>query len=495
MSSLPSGQSSNPIQYQHYRELPAGFYEEALPAASPAPTLIALNKAFLEAEGIASDWFQSEAGLAAFAGNADYDNPPIAMAYAAHQFGHWVPLLGDGRAHMLGQMRNANGDAIDVQLKGSGRTRFSRGGDGLATLGSMLREYIVSEAMHGLGIPTTRSLAVIGTGGKVMREEVLPGAIVVRTALSHIRIGGFQYAITSQGEDGVKALADFVITHYYPALASHPDKYAELLHAVIEGQATLIAQWMLVGFIHGVMNTDNMSIVGETIDYGPCAFMDEFHPNKVFSSIDQHGRYAWDQQPNIALWNLTQLASCLLPLLHDDEEEAAAIARSQLDTFAPAFRAAFNAGMAKKLGLDAKVSNDEITTLAETTFGVLAESSIDFTVFFDLLTRVAAGESQADLIALFDDPAKGEAWLAQWSKHKSDNPDVLKAMRMANPAVIARNHRVEEAIEAATKREDFAPFRRLCAALVNPYEVAAEDVELQTPPAPGERVTQTFCGT
>ena len=494
MSSLPTGQSSNPIKHQNYRELPSAFFEDALPATSPAPTLIELNMALLKAEGIAPDWFESEAGLAAFAGTAEYDNSPIAMAYAAHQFGHWVPLLGDGRAHMLGQMLNANGDAIDVQLKGSGRTRFSRGGDGLATLGSVLREYMISEAMAGLGIPSTRSLAVIGTGGKVMREDVLPGAILVRTAQSHIRVGSFQYAAT-QGEEAVKALADFMIAHHFAELERSENKYAELLRVAIERQATLIAQWMLVGFIHGVMNTDNTSVVGETIDYGPCAFMDEFHPNKVFSSIDRNGRYAWDQQPNIAVWNLTQLASCLLPLLHADEATAGDIARSQLDTFAPAFRAAFNAGMAKKLGLDAKVGNDEITALAETTFGVMAESSIDFTVFFDVLTRVAAGESQADLIALFDDPAKAETWLAQWSKHKSDNPNVLKAMRLANPALIARNHRVEEAIEAATKHDDFAPFRRLCAALVNPYEVAAEDAELQAPPAPSERVTQTFCGT
>ncbi len=485
----------NPIRTQYYRELPAAFYEEALPMAAPAPALIALNTPYLEAEGIAPDWFESEAGLAAFSGNAEYSNKPIAMAYSGQQFGHWVPLLGDGRAHLLGQMHNASGDAIDVQLKGSGPTRFSRGGDGRATLGAMLREYIISEAMQGLGIPTTRSLAVIGTGEQVMRDEILPGAIVVRTAKSHIRVGSFQYAISSQGEAGVKALADFVIAHHYPALASQANPYAALLGAVIDGQAPLIAQWMLVGFIHGVMNTDNMSVVGETIDYGPCAFMDEFQPDKVFSSIDRNGRYAWDQQPNIALWNLTQLASCLLPLLHADEAEAEAIARSQLDRFAPTFRAAFNAGMASKLGLEASSSDNETTAFAESTLGALTQSRIDFTVFFDALTRVAAGASQAELIELFADPAQGESWLAQWSKVRSTNPDVIKGMRTANPAVIARNHRVEEAIEAAVKQNDFVPFRRLCAALVNPYELAPENAELQIPPTVTERVTQTFCGT
>ncbi len=485
----------NPIRYQHYRELPDAFYEETQPMAVPAPKLIALNKRLLEAEGIAADWFESEAGLALLSGNADYENTPIAMAYSGHQFGHWVPLLGDGRAHMLGQMHNADGEPIDVQLKGSGRTQFSRGGDGKATLGSMLREYIVSEAMHGLDIPSTRSLAVISTGEKIMREGVQPGGIVARTARSHIRVGSFQYAAASQGEEGVKALADFVIAHYFPALAESPDKYADLLRTVAEAQASLIAQWMLVGFIHGVMNTDNMSVVGETIDYGPCAFMDEFHPNKVFSSIDRHGRYAWGQQPNIAVWNLTQLASMLLPLMDADAEKAEAIARQQLDAFAPAFHAAFNTGMAKKLGLDTDVSEGDIVSLSETTLGALTESSIDYTLFFDRLTRVAAGADAAPLLAMFNNPAKAEAWFKQWSDIKSDDTEVIKTMRHSNPAIIARNHRVEEAIAAAEQQDDFAPFQRLCAALLNPYEIAPEDADLQSPPTPQERVTQTFCGT
>lgn len=492
MSSTPA---ANPIRYQHYRDLPAGFFEASTPAAAPAPTLIELNRSLLEAEGLPSLWFESEAGLAMLSGNGDYAAEPIAMAYAGHQFGHWVPLLGDGRAHMLGQMHNASGESIDVQLKGSGRTRFSRGGDGRATLGSVLREYIISEAMQGLGIPTTRSLAVIATGETIMRETALPGAILARTARSHIRVGSFQYAAASLGEEGVKGLADFMIVRHFADLAEAEDRYAALLHRVIERQAALIAQWMLVGFIHGVMNTDNMSIVGESIDFGPCAFMDEFHPKKVFSSIDQFGRYAWDQQPNITLWNLVQFASSLLPLLHSDASEAETVARTQLDGFAPAFRAAFNAGMSRKLGLADTLDEAAVGDFAESTLGALAENGIDFTVFFDQLTEVAAGASTASLTAQFEDAGKADVWLAQWSALRSGHPQAQSLMRAANPVVIARNHRVEEAIEAATSRNDFSLFRRLCRALANPWQVADGDEDLRLPPTRQERVTQTFCGT
>ncbi len=466
-----------------------------MPVASPSPKMIELNTNLLAVLGIAPQWFDSDAGLATLSGNGDYAQPPIAMAYAAHQFGHWVPLLGDGRAHMLGQIADTTVGSIDVQLKGSGRTRFSRNGDGLATLGSVLREYIVSEAMAGLGIPSTRALAVIGTGKKVMREEVFPGALLVRTARSHIRVGSFQFAATSQGEDGVKALAEFVIAHYFPELTDRQEKYLELLEVVIDRQASLVAQWMLVGFIHGVMNTDNMSIVGETIDYGPCAFMDEFHPEKVFSSIDRNGRYAWGQQPSIALWNLAQFAGTLMPFIHPDANEAETLVKSRLDNFAPQFRHAFNTGMRRKLCIDDSVSSEEISNLSETTLGAMTESQIDFTVFFDLLTRTAAGESSASLLQLFKDDGKGEAWLALWQSLRSDNPDIIKGMREANPAIIARNHRVEEAIEAAVKHRDFSPFHRLCKALADPYNVDPADTKLQTPPSQTERVTQTFCGT
>lgn len=495
MSGDAAVQVPNPIDRLDYLELPDDFYQVSQPAAFPAASLIELNQGLLAQAGVASDWFESDAGLATLAGNGSYAQPPIAMAYAGHQFGHWVPLLGDGRAHMLGQLSAADGGFLDVQLKGSGRTPYSRGGDGRATLGSVLREYIISEAMQGLGIPTTRSLAVISTGTQVLREQALPGAVLVRTARSHIRVGSFQYAAAVGGEQAVRALADFMIARHFPTLQDREDCYAAFLRAVITRQAEMIAQWMLVGFIHGVMNTDNMSIVGETIDYGPCAFMDEFHPQKVFSSIDQYGRYAWNQQPNVGVWNLTQLAGSLLPLLHVEAEQAQAIARAQLDHFAPAFQAAFNTGMSAKLGLKDSVTEEQAVGFAATTLGVLAESGIDFTLFFDAVTRTAAGESSASLTELFSDPGKASAWIQQWSAMKTNDPQQLSAMRRANPMLIARNHRVEEAIEAATRQADFSLFRRLCAALANPYVIDPADQDLQAAPAAAQRVTQTFCGT
>lgn len=480
------------IATQHYRELPERMFELSNPSPSPAPKMVQLNRSLLTELGADSDWFQSDAGLATLSGNQLIDGvPAVALAYGGHQFGQWVPLLGDGRAHMLGQI--VSGDTtVDVQLKGSGRTRFSRQGDGRATLGSVLREYIVSEAMAALGIPTTRSLAIIATGEPVMRERAYPGAILVRTAASHIRVGSFEYA-SSQGVDDIRALADFVIDKHYPASLQHENPYLALINAVIERQATLIARWMLVGFIHGVMNTDNTSVTGETIDYGPCAFMDEFHPRKVFSSIDRFGRYAWDQQPSIAHWNLSRLAQTLVPLLHDSPQIAAELANDALDGFEARFHGAFNSGVCNKLGL---VANAEANTdFIQETFRVLTESAIDFTVFFDHLTQVAAG-ARDDLVAdLFEQVDVGTGWLDRWRTHRTIGSVDWTTMRHANPAVIARNHRIEQVIEAAQTRQDYAPFRRLCTALQTPYELASGDRDLQTPPEPQERVTQTFCGT
>jgi uncharacterized protein YdiU (UPF0061 family) len=394
---------------------------------------------------------------------------------------------------MLGQMVAADGSVIDVQLKGSGRTEFSRGGDGRATLGAVLREYVVSEAMAGLGIPTTRSIAIIGTGEDVFRERMLPGAILARSATSHVRVGTFQYASSTLDVDGVQALADFVIARHFPELDQLDDKYLELLNAVVERQASLIAQWMLVGFIHGVMNTDNMSIIGETIDYGPCAFMDAFHPNKVFSSIDRFGRYAWDQQPSIAHWNLTRFGETVLPLLHKTPASAAELAGELIGEFVPLFRNAFHEGMRYKLGVS--TNTDMVAKFTETTLAAMAESGMDFTVFFDRLTQVAAGETDSIVLELFSNQRKGVSWLEQWAALRSESPDALASMRRANPAVIARNHRVEQAIDAAVEREDFDPFRRLCRVLANPFEINPVNQELQLPPRPEERVTQTFCGT
>ena len=305
MNTNSSALAGNPIRFQYYRELPADMFAESRPAPTSAPTMLAINQGLLDQLGIDSTWFSSEAGLSILSGNSiDETNHPIAMAYSGHQFGHWSPVLGDGRAHMLGQVKTARDEYLDLQLKGSGRTKFSRGGDGLATLGSVIREYLLSEAMAGLGIPTTRSIAMLATGDRIAREQLNPGAILLRSAESHLRVGSFHDAYANLGKSGVKALADFTIARHYPELAEAPEKYLELLSAIGERQASLIAEWMLVGFIHGVMNTDNMSIVGDTIDFGPCAFMDEYNPDKVFSSIDEQGRYAWDQQPMIGCWNL-----------------------------------------------------------------------------------------------------------------------------------------------------------------------------------------------
>ena len=483
----------NPMSLNSYLALPEHMFSHDAPVATRNPQLLILNNELLSEYEIADTWFRTTEGLGILSGNAvNSDNPPIAMAYAGHQFGHRAPMLGDGRAHMLGQMHTAHGN-VDIQLKGSGPTSFSRGGDGRATLASVLREYIVSEAMAGLGIPTTRSLAVITTGDTVYRERPEPGGILARTARSHIRIGSFQYAADQPGNNAVGALADYMIEQHFPHVATAENRYAKLLLAIGELQAKLIAQWMLVGFIHGVMNTDNMSIVGETIDFGPCAFMDEFNAEKVFSSIDQHGRYAWARQPGIGLWNLTRLAETLLPLLSSDSDTAVKIAESQLTQFMPAFQTAFYDGLRKKLGLpDQSPDSNEF---ADKTLALLGEHAIDMTVFFDALTGVASGESEQTILELLADQSSGKEWLTQWQNMRADDASTTQAMRLANPAVIARNHRVEEVLLAATTRNDLKPFLRLTEALKNPFSCAPENGELQTPPLPQERVTATFCGT
>lgn len=494
MNSAVTVEKNNPIIYQDYRKLPAEMFIESSPIPSPDPTLIELNNKFLAQLGVNSDWFKSEQGISILVGNTiNTDNPPIAMAYSGHQFGQWVPLLGDGRAHMLGQIKIADDTKIDIQLKGSGMTQFSRGGDGRATLGSVLREYLISEAMAGLGIPTTRSLAVLTTGKDIPRGHAFPGAVLVRTAISHLRVGSFQYAYSRLGVDGVRSLADFIITQNFFELESSPSRYLELFSSVIERQASLIAQWMLVGFIHGVMNTDNTSIVGETIDYGPCAFMDEFNPGKVFSSIDHNGRYAWDQQAAIAYWNLAMLANTMLPLFDETPEQAVAKATEQLERFDSMFRDAFDEGMHKKLGLS--TISKEREQFISNTLENLTNDSIDFTVFFNRLTDVANGNTESQLLELFADQQKGNTWLQQWRNYREESTCSYKSMRHANPIVIARNHRVEQAIDAAIDNNDFKPFQRLSRVLANPYEVDSVDHELETPPQAKERVLQTFCGT
>ncbi len=485
---------ANPVSVQRYLQCPGALYSETSPSASPKPVLIELNRNLLNQYGVCVDWFYSDEGLNVLAGNQSSEHAKtLALAYGGHQFGQWVPLLGDGRAHMLGQLTDSKGRFIDVQLKGSGRTPYSRGGDGRATLGSVLREYIVSEAMAGLDIATTRSLAVIATGEPVRRETCLPGALLVRTALSHLRVGTFQYAASTLDIDEFKAFVDFAIAQCDIENTHEDSNYTVFLDTVIYRQVRLIANWMLTGFIHGVMNTDNMSIAGETIDYGPCAFMDEFNPQKVFSSIDRYGRYAWDQQPSIGLWNLTRFAHTLLPVLDDSPEKSTELVQQSLEKFGPAIQLAFHEGFSRKLGVVS--SMESLAPFIQLTFKALTEGHIDFTVFFDRLTDVADGEPDSYVVELFSDKAAGVTWVEQWRELRKAEQLNHTAMRRANPAVIARNHQVENAIRAAEDDNNFTPFRNLCAALATPYEVSDKHRELQVPPLPQERVTQTFCGT
>ena len=480
----------SPINQQHYLGLPEAMYSAIAPEAASNPKLQQLNSRLLAQLGVDTEWFKTSEALAVFSGNAEYQTQPLAMAYAGHQFGGYSPLLGDGRAHMLGQLQTGNGDWLDVQLKGSGATPYSRGGDGKATLSSTLREYLISEAMAGLGIPTTRSLAIIGTGDLVVRNQAQPGGIVVRSAQSHIRIGSFQYAAANLERDELQALADFVISHHFPELADVESPYAALVEAVATRQASLVPQWMLVGFIHGVMNTDNMSIVGETIDFGPCAFMDEFIPSKTFSSIDHQGRYAWNQQGSIAYWNLARFAETLLPLLDENSDKAVTLAENALKPFQHQFRDNFVNGLKQKLGVSR--DDEQAQQFVEQVFPALAKDHIDCPVFFNRLTELPAGENEAPLLALFSNEAAGKEWLSQWREFSDAN---ATTMRQANPMLIARNHQVEKALTDASERDDWTSFKRLAEALANPYQVADADLDLLVPPQPQERVRQTFCGT
>ena len=519
MNTNPSATIDNPICFQHYRDLPAEMFAESMPAPSAAPSLIELNTNLLDQLGIDSSWFGSQQALSVLSGNSINEaNHPIAMAYSGHQFGNWSAVLGDGRAHMLGQVKTAEGRYIDLQLKGSGRTQFSRGGDGRATLGSVIREYLLSEAMAGLGISTTRSIAMLTTGDSVAREQLNPGAILVRSAESHLRVGSFQFARSQsiqtqsiQAEsiqaqsiqedsaqppatiDGVKALADFTIVRHFPELEQSSSKYLDLLSAVGKRQASLIAEWMLVGFIHGVMNTDNVSITGETIDFGPCAFMDEYNPQKVFSSIDVQGRYAWDQQPTIGQWNLTRLAETLLPLFDDNEEKSVEMAQQRLAEFIPQFQQSFQAGLMRKFGFTE--GSDQTRQLTTEMLAAMEADGVDFTVFFNNLTRVAQGEPEPVVINLFSDAEVASSLIEQWQALRAKDSDSLLSMRQANPAVIARNHQVQFAIDAAVEDNDFLPFKRLCRVLANPYQIDPADHELMAPPKSEQRVTRTFCGT
>jgi serine/tyrosine/threonine adenylyltransferase len=482
-----------------YAALPAGFFARVAPTPVAAPRLIKLNRPLAVHLGLDPDLLSSPEGTEVLAGKRVPDGAdPIAMAYAGHQFGHFVPQLGDGRAILLGEVIDADGVRRDIQLKGSGPTPFSRRGDGRAALGPVLREYIVSEAMAAMGIPTTRSLAAVMTGESVMRETILPGAVLTRVASSHIRVGTFQYFAARGDTEGVRQLADHVISRHYPEAAQAERPYHALLQGVIARQADLIARWLLVGFIHGVMNTDNSSISGETIDYGPCAFMDDYNPATVFSSIDEQGRYAYANQPRIALWNLTRLAECLLPLFSSDQDKAISEAQALLADFAEKFDAAYQAGLRAKLGLF--TARDGDPALAQDLLGAMAQNQADFTLTFRRLGDAALdAAADGEVRSLFTDPGAYDEWAARWRQRLSEEPQDAtarrNAMRSVNPAFIPRNHRVEAVIQSAMTNDDFAPFEELLTVLSKPYEDQPAFAAYAEPPLPDQRVLQTFCGT
>ena len=483
-----------------YARLPDRFYSRQPPDPVPAPGPIRVNHRLAAELGIDPDWLASDAGTAVIAGNAvPAGAEPIATVYAGHQFGGYNPQLGDGRALLLGEVLAANGKRFDLQLKGSGPTPYSRGGDGRSPLGPVLREYILSEAMHRLGVPTTRALAAVTTGAPVIRDRVLPGAVLARVAQSHIRIGTFQFFAARRDTEALRLLADHVIERHYPGLRDSDNPVLALLETVIARQAQLVARWQLLGFIHGVMNTDNMLVSGETIDYGPCAFMDAFDPAQVYSSIDHGGRYAYRNQPGIAHWNLACLANALVPLLHDEQEQAIALAQGAIDTFPDTFLEANTAGTARKLGL-ADAGEDDVA-LVEDLWRLMAEHRLDFTLAFrrlsDLADENAAGAGS--VAELFEFPDAFKPWLERWLARAAGEPtspgERQAAMYRANPVFIPRNHLVEAAIAAATERGDFGLFHQLVEVLDNPHEYNPERRRFATPPRPEEIVRQTFCGT
>src|ERR1700727_2808027 len=479
-----------------YAALPANFFARVAPTPIASPRLIKLNRPLAIHLGLDPNRLDSPEGAEILAGKRVPDGAdPIAMAYAGHQFGHFVPQLGDGRAILLGEVIDADGVRRDIQLKGSGPTPFSRRGDGRAALGPVLREYIVSEAMAALGVPTTRALAAVTTGERVFRETTLPGAVLTRVAASHLRVGTFQYFAAQGDTEGIRSLADYAIARHYPEAAGKKRPYRALLDGVIARQAHLVAQWMLFGFIHGVMNTDNTSISGETIDYGPCAFMEAHEPDKVFSSIDHQGRYAYSNQPRAALWNLTRLAETLLPILELEEGgESAAIASANqaLAAFDLKFAAARVAGLRRKLGLFREREGD--AALAEDLMQCMATNGADFTLTFRRLCDavVAGSQGDADVRNQFADAGAYDLWASEWRRRLDEEPIAAEArataMRLANPAYIPRNHLVEAALDSAVERRDFQPFEDLLRVLSHPYEERPDLERYLMPASPEECV-------
>ena len=472
-----------------YARLPQRFYARLKPTPVRNPRIVKLNYPLAEELGLDPKRLDGDVGAAFFAGNHVPEwAEPLAMAYAGHQFGHFVPQLGDGRAILLGEIIGRDGKRRDLHLKGAGQTPFSRRGDGRAALGPVLREYIISEAMYALGIPTTRTLAAVTTGEPVLRETTLPGAVLARVAASHIRIGTFEYFAARGDDEAIKVLTDYALTRHYPALQGASNPALALLEAVCDSQAALVARWMQVGFIHGVMNTDNMTISGETLDYGPCAFMDTYDPETVFSSIDHHGRYAFGNQPRIAQWNLARFADTLLPLLADHHEKAVALAEETINQFPERFERYWQDGMRCKLGLTSEQSDD--ASLLQSLLYLMKQHADDYTNTFRLLCAVAEGGEA---------PSGYESWVTRWQsrlgQERYSPQEAATLMRANNPAFIPRNHRVEAAINAAVKQGDFAPLEALLVVLSTPFAQKPAHTAYANPPAPHERVHQTFCGT
>lgn len=488
-----------------YAKLPKVFYSEVKPTPVAQPSLIALNRDLAEELNLDADALASAEGVALLAGNALPEGAtPIAQVYAGHQFGHFNPQLGDGRAILLGDVLDCHGQARDIQLKGAGPTPYSRNGDGRAAVGPVIREYMLSEAMHRLGIKTTRALAAVETGEPVYRQTALPGAIVTRVAASHIRIGTFEYFYGQRDKQSIQQLADFVIARHYPDAAQAENRYLSLLEQVIEAQASLVASWLQVGFIHGVMNTDNMSICGETIDYGPCAFMERFDPATVFSSIDRDGRYAFANQSSIALWNLTRLAECLLPLLHDDQDKAVVLAQDTLGKFGDTLDPQWLKGMSRKIGLDSLQVQDD--ALIAELLQLLQKYQVDYTEGFRLLAKALPdAQRQNPWLALFESGA-AEApiddvhdWIVRWhqrlQQQGEDASVVATEMNAINPLYIPRNLRVEAVISAAVDESDFGPMEEMMKVLSNPY-TDQPGMEKYAHPAPADaQPYRTFCGT
>jgi serine/tyrosine/threonine adenylyltransferase len=482
-----------------YARLPERFFARLSPTPVAKPHLIKFNEALASELGIHTEGLEPDELAAVFAGNVIPPGAePIAMAYAAHQFGNFVPQLGDGRAILLGEVLDRNGERRDIQLKGSGPTPFSRRGDGRAALGPVLREYLVSEAMHALGIPTTRALAAVLTGEGVFRERPMPGAVLTRVASSHIRIGTFQYFAARGDVEAVERLSGYVIDRHFPEARDFERPALAMLRTVVERQGQLIARWMHVGFIHGVMNTDNTALSGETIDFGPCAFLDSYDPAKSFSAIDELGRYAYRNQPKIAQWNLARFAETLLPLLDLSPERAVELANEAISAFPLRFEEHWLAGMRNKLGLASNEDGD--FELAQALLRAMHENGADFTLTFRRLCAAAADEkADANVRILFANPAAYDEWAAMWrSRLAADTLDPTaraQTMRAINPAFIPRNHRVEQALNAAIEHGDFSPFAEMLTVLSRPYEDQAAFADYANTPQADERVFRTFCGT